>query len=82
MECEKMKMSTALLVLAWVLWPWGMWGRPALAEEPDYSNDLASAHPVDPNGQLVIGVLHNSQDVDWLTFSATAQGLYEVTVFS
>ncbi|NIP25235.1 MAG: hypothetical protein GWN67_10970 [Phycisphaerae bacterium] len=52
------------------------------AEVPDYGNDCNSAEPIDPNGSIVEGVLSDTADEDWFSFTAVADGLYEMTLLS
>lgn len=54
----------------------------AWAEEPDYGNDCNSAEPIEPNGTVVEGVLSDTTDEDWFSFTAVADGLYEMTFLS
>jgi len=54
----------------------------ARAEVPDYGNDCNSAEPIDPNGTMVEGTLSPTGDEDWFSFTAAAQGLYEITLHS
>jgi hypothetical protein len=53
---------------------------PALGEDPDYGNDPCSAHPIDPNGTLVWGILSSTSDQDWFSFTAGAKCVYEITL--
>ncbi len=54
----------------------------AWAEEPDYGNDCNSAEPIDPNGTIVEGILSDTSDQDWFSFTASADGLYEIAFLS
>ena len=54
----------------------------ARAEVPDYGNDCNSAEPIDPNGTIVEGMLSPAGDEDWFSFTATADGLYEIALLS
>ena len=57
-------------------------GLSARAENPDYGNDANSAEPIDPNGTIVEGTVSPTGDEDWFSFTATAEGLYEIALWS
>ena len=52
------------------------------AEDPDYGNDYTTAQAIDPNGMTIHGAVEPSGDEDWFSFSATAHGVYEITLTS
>ena len=53
----------------------------SLAEEPDYGDDCGTAEPIDPNGMIIQGIL-DTGDWDWFRFTASADGLYEIMIYS
>ena len=54
----------------------------ARAEDPDYGNDCTLAEPIEPNGTIVEGILSDNSDEDWFSFTAVAEGLYEMSLLS
>jgi hypothetical protein len=51
----------------------------AVAEDPDFGNDLATAQTIPADGTFVNGVL-GSGDVDWFKYTPAANTLYRVTL--
>ncbi len=52
------------------------------AEDLDYGDDCTLAEPIDPNGTVVEGILSDTSDQDWFSFTAVADGFYEMTLLS
>ena len=71
---KKVNMALSFVLLMALGWS-------ARAEEPDYGDDCTLAEPIDPNGTVVEGIL-DTGDQDWFSFTAVAEGFYEMTFLS
>ena len=74
--------KTILTVWAMVVVIFALAIGSARAEEPDYGNDCSSAEPIEPNGIVVEGTLNPAGDEDWFSFTAAADGLYEISLWN
>jgi hypothetical protein len=72
-KCEKavVALGVSLLIMMSL-------SLPAKGEDPDYGNDPCSAHPIDPNGAFLDGVISTTADEDWFSFTAKEAGLYRI----